>query len=374
MPIVSNNKVIGAVGTIVFANLETIKALALKLEERNREAEYFKKIATRDQACRIHFEDIITANPKMIRAKEDAKIAATTSLNILLIGGSGTGKELFAQSIHNESRRKGKLLINVNCAAIPESLLESEFFGYASGAFSGAQQKGRSGKFTMADEGTLFLDEIGDMGLALQSKLLRVIEDGSFEPLGSNLTIRVNTRIIAATNKNIEKMVEKGTFRSDLYFRLNTVQIYIPSLIERPEDIMLLFDHFLKKYNTVFGTDIKGCSPEVKNILSNHTWPGNVREIKHVVERAINYTKNDIIEEQALPLYLTDKTHRRYNMSETFQPNNSLLRQQRSGSEKKIIQGALEQANGNKAKAAKLLGISRSLLYQKMNSWSPSDR
>jgi transcriptional regulator with PAS, ATPase and Fis domain len=272
MPIVTNNKIIGAVGTIVLANLETIKALALKLEERSRETEYFKKMATRDQASGVRFEDIISVNPKMIRAKEDAKIAATTSLNILLIGGSGTGKELFVQAIHNESRRKGKL-INVNCAAIPESLLESEFFGYAGGAFSGAQQKGKSGKFTMADRGTLFLDEIGDMGLSLQSKLLRVIQDGSFEPVGSNRTIHVDTRIIAATNRNIEKMVEEGTFRSDLYYRLNTVQIYIPSLTERQEDIMLLFDYFLKKFNTVFGTNIKGCSPEVKNILLSHPWP-----------------------------------------------------------------------------------------------------
>ena len=367
IPIVNNNNVTGAVGTVVLANLESIKSLVLKLEERSRETEYYKKIASRGLSCGICFNDIITANPTMIKVIEEAKIAASSNLNILINGGTGTGKELFVQAIHKESKRNGKL-INVNCAAIPESLLESEFFGYAGGAFSGAQQKGKSGKFTIADGGTLFLDEIGDMGLLLQSKLLRVIQDGCFEPIGSNRTIHVDVRIIAATNKNIEKMVEDGMFRADLYYRLNTIQLFIPLLRERTEDIMLLFNHFLKKYNTVFGTSIKGCSDEVKKVLLNYDWPGNVRELENIVERSINYTKTDVIEMQALPIYLRDKFLKNNSVFGKFQPNNSSFKQQKKVLEKTIIEVVLEKTNGNKVRAARLLGISRSLLYQKMNS------
>jgi transcriptional regulator with PAS, ATPase and Fis domain len=367
IPTVNNNKVIGAVGKIVFKDLASIKKLAQKLEERCREAKYYKKMATRSQSNGFCFDNIITADPKLIKIKEDARTIAPSNLNILITGESGTGKELFVQSIHRESGRNGRL-INVNCAAIPESLLESEFFGYVGGAFSGAEQKGKSGKFTVADGGTLFLDEIANMSFSLQGKLLRVIQDGSFEPVGSNRTIQVDVRIIAATNQDIEKMVEEGKFRSDLYFRLNTVHLCIPPLIERRNDIKLLLKHFLKKYNTVFGTTIKGCSREVKDILFSHSWPGNVRELENMVERAINFAKKEIIEVQDLPLYLRDKTFGSLKKLEAIQKSNSSFQQQRKGLEKKIIQEALEQATGNKAKAARILGISRSWLYQKMNS------
>lgn len=365
MPIINDDKVIGAVGKIVFKDLASIKELAEKLEKAIHEARYYKKLAARNYNGEISFESIITTDTRLMEIKEEARTAAASSLNILITGDSGTGKELFVQSIHRDSGRKGRL-INVNCAAIPESLLESEFFGYAGGAFSGAKQKGKSGKFSMADGGTLFLDEIGDMSLSLQSKLLRVIQDGCFEPVGSNRTIQVDVRLIAATNHDIEQMVEEGTFRADLFFRLIAIHLHLPPLVERPKDIELLVAHFLEKYNSVFGTAISGCSSEVKRIFLKYAWPGNVRELENVVERAINFAKSDIIEVQDLPLYLRDKAFCRDGQPDRNKQVNSSFHEQRKMLDKEMIQEALKQANNNKAEAARILGISRSWLYHKM--------
>ncbi len=362
-PVRRDGRVIGAVGRILFQNLEVLKELAEKLESKDQELKYYKNKLAQESGI-AGFEQIITCDPEFIRTKEEAQIAARGNSNILITGESGTGKELLAQAIHRESGRKGSL-VKVNCAAIPENLLESEFFGYVEGAFTGARKGGKQGKLTLADRGTLFLDEVADMSLFLQGKLLRVLQDGTFEPVGSNQPVKVNLRVIAATNRNLEQMVKEGSFRSDLYYRLNVIRLHIPPLRERPQDIILIAHHFLKKYNKIFGVNLTECSSRVRNIFSQHDWPGNVRELENVVERAINFTRGSSIGVEELPLYLRDERQGKQPGPE--RRGKRRLRDRREDAEHDAILAALEQTGGNKAQAARMLGISRTWLYAKMS-------
>ena len=365
-PVMRGGRVIGAVGRILFQNHEVLKDLAEKLESQALELKYYKNRLAQESGNN-GFAQIMTADPEFIHVKEDARVAARGSSSILITGESGTGKELLAQAIHRDSGRRGPI-VRVNCAAIPESLLESEFFGYVDGAFTGARQGGKQGKLSLADGGTLFMDELGDMSLFLQGKLLRVLQDGTFEPVGSNRSVKVNIRVIAATNKDLEQMVSEGTFRSDLYYRLNVIRLHIPSLRERREDVILLAYHFLKKYNEIFGKNIKECTGYVRNILMQHDWPGNVRELENVVERAINFALGSTIEVDDLPLYLRDESMEKQASKPVSQrEEKKMLRQRRDDADNGAILAALEQTAGNKAKAAKLLGISRTWLYAKMS-------
>jgi len=362
-PIIRQGRVIGAVGKIMFRHLEEVKVLAEKLNTMDRQLACYVNQARRDGAGGVGFNQIVTADPKFNVIKNEAEIAARGISNILITGESGTGKELLAQAIHRSSSRLKGPLVKVNCAAIPESLLESEFFGYAPGAFTGAQRGGKQGKLVMANGGTLFLDEIGDMSFNLQSKLLRVLQDRSFEPVGSNQTIRVDVRIIAVTNQNLEQMIQEKRFRPDLYYRLNVIHLYIPPLRERRQDIILLVHFFLEKYNRILGTKVTNVSNTVRQILLDHDWPGNVRELENVVERAINFVCGSMIEVKDLPLYLSEKIHSGHHRDDQPQ-RNKMLRIMRKSMEKEAILAALDQTNGNKAEAARILGISRSWLYE----------
>lgn len=364
-PVTRAGRVIGAVGRILFQNHEVLKDLAEKLESQSRQLKYYKNRLAQESG-NSGFEQIITADQEFIHVKEDARIAARGNSSILITGESGTGKELFAQAIHRGSGRKGPL-VKVNCAAIPESLLESEFFGYVDGAFTGARHGGKQGKLALADGGTLFMDELGDMSLFLQGKLLRVLQDGTFEPLGSNRPVEAKIRVIAATNRDLEQMVREGTFRSDLYYRLNVIRLHMPPLRERREDIVLLAYHFLKKYNEIFGKNIKVYADPVRDILMRHDWPGNVRELENVVERAINFAQGTTIEVEDLPLYLRDECGEKQAYRPVLQRKKQMLRERRDDADNSAILAALEQAGGNKARAAKLLGISRTWLYAKMS-------
>ncbi len=361
-PVMRDGRVIGAVGRILFQNLEVLKELAEKLESMDRQLKYYKNKLAQESGI-ASFEQILTCDPEFIKTKKEAQIAGRGNSNILITGESGTGKELLAQAIHRESGRKGTL-VKVNCAAIPENLLESEFFGYAEGAFTGASKGGKQGKLTLADRGTLFLDEVGDMSPFLQGKLLRVLQDGTFEPVGSNQPVKVDLRVIAATNRNLEQMIKEGSFRADLYYRLNVIRLDIPPLRERPQDIILIAHYFLKKYNKIFGVNLKECSSQVRNIFTAHDWPGNVRELENVVERAINFARGANIEVEELPLYLRDETQGK--QASHGRPRKKMLRDRREDAESDAILAALEQTGGNKAQAAKMLGISRTWLYAKM--------
>ncbi|HRS56941.1 MAG TPA: sigma 54-interacting transcriptional regulator [Desulfomonilia bacterium] len=367
LPIIRNGQVVGAVGKILFRNLDEIKDLARKLAHVAPEIAASARPEPEVAETRDGFHQIVTADPAFRQIIDEAEIVSRGTSNILITGESGTGKELIAQAIHRGSGYRTGPLVKVNCAAIPDSLMESEFFGYAPGAFTGASRAGKKGKLAMADGGTLFLDEIADLPLALQGKLLRVIQDKCFEPIGSNTPQKIDARFIAATNRDLEELVIQGRFRPDLFYRLNVIHLHIPPLRERRRDIDLLVQYFLDKYNRIFRTNVHNVSAEVREIFYDHDWPGNVRELENVIERGINFARGDVIERHDLPQYLREKTHRPHARTES-PPGRHMLKSIREHHEREIVLRALEQARGNKAQAARLLGISRSWLYEKMKT------
>jgi len=282
------------------------------------------------------------------------KDIAPLDITVLITGETGTGKELVARAIHYNSSRANGPFVAVNCAAIPENLLESELFGYEKGAFTGAVKR-KKGKIELAERGTLFLDEIGDMPSELQAKLLRFLEDRTFERLGGEENIKANVRIVAATNQDLTLAIKERRFREDLYFRLNTVTIYLPPLRKRLEDIPLLAEHFVQQYNQNFKKDVKGISPEALSLLMQYDWPGNVRELKHVIERAVALCRGEMVTPKDLALEPKEE------LGEEIYDLNRILERH----EKAAIKKALMQTGYNKTKAAQLLGISlRSLQYK----------
>ncbi len=373
LPIIRKGQVVGAVGKILFRNLDEVKDLARKLANVDHEVSYQGGRDPEEPLSAGDFDHIVTADPAFRQIIDEAAIVSRGTSNILITGESGTGKELIAQAIHKNSSNRNGPLVKVNCAAIPDSLMESEFFGYTSGAFTGAHRSGKKGKLAMADGGTLFLDEIGDMPLFLQSKLLRVVQDKSFEPVGSNKPQKIDVRFIAATNQDIEEMVVQGGFRSDLFYRLNVIHLHIPPLRERRQDISLLVQYFLEKYNRIFGTCARDISPEVREVFLDHDWPGNVRELENVIERGINFARGTTIEKQDLPHYLRDRAKPAPHPQKVYRKNQG-LKPSREDHEKELVLDALRQAGGNKAEAARILGISRSWLYEKMTKIGISSR
>ena len=282
---------------------------------------------------------------------------------ILITGESGTGKEMFARAIHARSHRADKPFIAINCAAIPDALLESELFGYEKGAFTGADRKGRPGKFELADHGTIFLDEIGDMPLHMQVKILRVLQNRTVERIGGTSSLDIDVRIIAATNKDLEEMISRNEFREDLYFRLNVIPLHIPSLRERTDDIGYMLDGALRKFNAIVGKNIEGFSDESLKILNDYSWPGNVRELENVVEYAVNMENSRMIQPENLPERLKHRAGLPYRSGE------GTLKEQTSYAQKMIIEDALKKSGPGregKRKAAERLGISESSLYRKM--------
>jgi Nif-specific regulatory protein len=292
---------------------------------------------------------------KAIREKLDIALrAAQTDSSVLLLGESGVGKELFAEQIHLRSPRANAPLIRVNCAALPESLLESELFGHVKGAFTGATND-RRGRFELADGGTIFLDEIGDLPLSLQVKMMRVIQSKTFERVGGAEPVKSDVRIIAATNKDIEKEVEEGRFRADLYYRLNVLPIYIPPLRERREDIPLLADFFLKRFNREIKKQISGFSPEAMDLLLSFAWPGNVRELENAIERAVVTAQADLLTPEAF--ILAGHTQAREDQYAGKQ-----LKQAVNVFKRHFIRQTLEMNRWNQTRTAKLLGIQRTYL------------
>lgn len=342
---------------------------AIKTKEIMEATVTFDETATSPSA-----DLIIGKSKKMLEIYKLIGRIAPTDATVLITGESGTGKELIARAIYHYSKRSHKPFLAINCAAIPEELLESELFGYEKGAFTGADIK-RIGKFEQYSGGTIFLDEIGDMSLNLQSKLLRVLQDGTFQRLGGTETIKTDVRIIAATNKNLEEMVKKGHFREDLYYRLNVIRIDIPPLRERKEDIKDLALYFIKKNNDRLGKDIKGITTDALNKLQEYPWPGNVRELENVIQRAMVFCKGDYLslecieELQAQPLKtclsiekaienLVDAIFKE-GCPERFQDLINKI-------EVSIVKRALELTKGNQVQAARLLGISRNTLRKKI--------
>ncbi len=364
LPIVRQGKIIGAVCKITFQRLEEVKDVAQRLAQMDHELSFYKEQLGSTKVP-ITFNQIVTVSPDMRRLKQEAEMAAHGNSTIMLTGESGTGKELFAEAIHQASQRRKGPYVKVNCAAVPENLLESEFFGYISGAFTGAQKGGKPGKFAVAHNGTLFLDEIGDMSLNLQSKLLRVLEDKCFEPIGSNEVLKVDVRIIAATNQDLIQKVEKGQFRRDLFYRLNVIHFHLLPMHARLEDVIPLVHVFLERLNYDFGKQINDISQDVRRTLLGHRWPGNVRELKNVIERAVNFASGDRLELDDLPFYLREPKHEeRSTLEKGWNLENA-----HKHLDKETLEKALIKMNGNKSEVARLLGISRSWLYEKMRRY-----
>lgn len=308
-------------------------------------------------------DDIIGTSEKIMVAKKQALITARGNSTVLITGESGTGKEMFAKAIHYASARGDNPFITVNCGAIPENLLESELFGYEKGAFTGANEKGKVGKFELADGGTIFLDEIGDMPLHLQVKILHVLQNMRFEKVGGSRSIIVDVRVIAATNKDLEKMIAEGTFREDLYYRLSVIPLSIPPLRERKADIRMLMYHFLKKYNTFMNRKIEGFSDEVEELYMNYDWPGNVRELENAVEYGTNMAFGKVIDIEDVPVRILKKEEEIVKFKNMDKP----LAEQVKLYEKEIITKKLKQHNGIKDVVARELGLSRATLYRKLS-------
>jgi len=302
--------------------------------------------------------EIVGANPGIISLQDKIQKAAISQGRVIIFGESGTGKELVARALHNSSDRKDRNFIEVNCAAIPHELIESELFGHEKGSFTGAFES-KKGKFELADEGTLFLDEIGDMSLATQAKLLRVLETQEFQRVGGSKKIKVDVRIIAATNKNLEEEIKKMNFREDLFFRLNVIPIYVPSLRERKDDIPLLVDHFLNIFAQQYGQKIKKISKTTLEALISYDWPGNVRELKNTIERFVIMNPSDVIDIKEIPSFKGGKSD--YSSFKT-------LREAREQFEKDFIIKRLQENNFNVSKTAEELEIERSNLHRKMKS------
>ncbi|MEN6382922.1 MAG: sigma 54-interacting transcriptional regulator, partial [Rectinema sp.] len=285
-----------------------------------------------------------------------------------ITGESGTGKELFAQAIHNSSARCTGPFVRINCAALPDNLLESELFGYEEGAFTGARKGGKPGKFDLAKGGTIFLDEIGDMPLTMQTKLLSVLQERVVERIGGTNPIPIDVRVIAATNRDLEKMVAEQTFREDLYYRLNVVRLDIPSLRERLEDIPILVEDLIQRLNCHLRTNIHGISPPALDLLQSYRWPGNVRELENHLERAINLChmkQQTCLTVEHFPSLSSSK----FSKIEILDNGQTALPDLLDGIEEQLLKKALQESDGNKAKTAKILGIHSSALYRKLKKY-----
>jgi DNA-binding NtrC family response regulator len=347
-----------------FEELRATIANALETVKLRQEVRHFRD---RDRK-RFNFENLVGESEPIRNAITlMKKVAASPATTILFQGESGTGKDLFAKAIHFYSSRADRPFLAVNCAALPENLVESELFGYERGAFTDARQQ-KKGLLELADGGTLFLDEIGEMPLGLQAKLLRVLEEQSFKRVGGVQDVRVDVRIIASSNRDLKRMVDEEKFRTDLYYRLNVMTINLPPLRERGDDVKLLCRHFVNEYNTRFGKNIAGLTPEAERLLSLYHWPGNVRELKNLIERAMLLEEGTHIGADVLPIDVAEFTPREGDAS---LPDIALPEKGTSLEkvEEELLRQALSRTRGNQTRAAKLLNISRDALRYKMKKF-----
>lgn len=318
---------------------------------------------------RFSLDNIIGKSNAMQRVYDSILQVANTDATVLITGETGTGKELVAHAIHHNSERKNCPFVVINCSALPETLLESELFGHEEGAFTGATKQ-RIGKFEYADTGTVFFDEMGNLPLSMQTKLLRLLQEKSFERIGGNQTIKVDVRVLAATNKDLNKLSEEGCFRKDLYYRLNVIPIQLPSLKERREDIPLLVTHFIEKYNKVFKKEIKSIPQNTLTIMMSYSWPGNVRELENLVERAVIMAKDHVISELELPMPNQKGARERFADIDNDQITDSTLEDFLAHYENIYITGLLKRCKGRIDSSAMISGIDVKTLYRKMKKYN----
>jgi transcriptional regulator with PAS, ATPase and Fis domain len=371
-------KVIGALGIVLLEHPETtMQPLIQKFAALQRDLDDARRELATQRRSKYTLASFVGASPPALEVKRQARRAAQSSSPVLLLGETGTGKELLAHAIHAASARSRGAFVSVNIAAVPDTLLEAEFFGFAPGAFTGADRKGREGKFKLADGGTLFLDEIGDMPLALQPKLLRALQEGEIEPLGSNKVVPFDARVIAATSRDLGALVREGRFREDLYYRLNVLPIKVPPLRERRSDIPALAELLVEDIALRSGTAPFELSPEAVALLVSQNWRGNTRELRNVLEQAAMRSDTHRIDAAHLEQVLRDAGIERLpptpplpaaaaaagTPAQWLRP----LAEQVAEVERRAIQAALDATGGNKVAAAKLLGISRAKLYERLD-------
>jgi len=359
IPIKINNEIVRVIAT--FYRISQIQ----KMEQRIREELYLK-----GHVAENTFEDIIGQSPAIAQAKEEAENYAQVDSPLLIYGETGTGKELFAQAIHNASLRKNNPFVAFNCAAIPENLLESELFGYVEGAFTGAKKGGKMGLFEQAHKGTIFLDEIGEISTDIQARLLRVLQERKVRRVGDDKLTPIDVRIIVSTNKDLYQLVEKKKFREDLYYRINVLNLNLPPIWERREDVPLLVNFFIKKYRQRLKKAVEGISTEGIQILENYTWPGNVRQLENIMERLMVRTQEDYIRTSLVREIMNSLPGNKLGLNRVgfFKSDMSIpLMGNLEGIERNIIKRVIQEEKGNKAATAKRLGIGRTTLWRKLN-------
>lgn len=363
-PIISGNEIVGAIEiTKDISSARNLTEKVLELQDK------LYKTRLDSQNCKYSFDEIIGESPAIKKAIEIAQKAANTNSTVLINGDTGTGKEMFAQSIHNKSLRRMKPFIAVNCAALPGDLLEGILFGTAKGGFTGSID--RPGLFEQANGGTLLLDEIDSMDKSLQAKLLRVIQEESVRRVGGTREIELDVRLISTSNCDLKEAIENGSLRKDLYYRLSVVNIAVPPLRERTEDIMLLAEYYVKEYNTLFDKNVKEFSPKIETLFKKYYWPGNVRELRHCIEGIMNMIEDEsIIEENMVPECVANYV--KPNITNITVTHSNGLNEIVATTEKVTIMDALSQTKGNVSGAARLLGIKRQLLQYRMAKYGIS--
>lgn len=363
IPLKEDGKIIGIVAQSILTSSLDVKALNQKFGYVVRQLNYYRKKYEQATVARFNIDSIVSKSRVMEELKDNLKSVAATHSTVLLRGESGTGKEVFANAIHTLSSRCNKPFVKINCAAIPDALLESELFGYTGGAFTGALKEGKIGYLEAADGGTVFLDEINSLSMNMQAKLLRVIQEREIKKVGSSQTIPIDVRFVFATNENLMKMMKDHEFRSDFYYRINVINLMIPPLRDRMEDVEPLVESFIEKFNGEFGKSVQGLEPSALRLLQSYDWPGNVRELENCIERAFNYCQTDYI--TLSDIEIPGITGRRAHRENQVQP----LREVREEAEKLAILHALEVCQNNKQEAARRLGIDRSVLYDKIKKY-----
>ncbi len=348
-------------------DLEELEMVVERALEKKRLLEETRILRER-VAEKYRFENILGESPEMLHAFKAIRQVASSNASVLLLGESGTGKELFAQALHQASPRRNRPFIKVACAALPETLLESELFGHEKGSFTGAIAT-RAGRFEAADGGTLFLDEIGDISLTVQVKLLRFLEEREFERVGGNKTFKVDVRIVSATHRDLTKKIADGSFREDLYYRLNVVEIRIPALRERPVDLPVLAQHFLKKYALQNAKDVRSFSDEAMTLLLRHSWPGNVRQLENAIERAVVLTEQPVLNVSHFPTLRGALEPVEHAHSGISIPGSSLAL-----IEREAILRTVESVGGSTSRAAKVLGISPRKIQYKLKDYHADAR
>lgn len=352
-----SGRIVGAFGQVMF-EVGELRELVYRLKILESKVEYYEREIYNLRGSRYTFDHIVGDSPLLREAKRLAARAARSSSPVLLLGETGAGKELFAHAIHHASTRHDRPLIRINCAAMPRELVEAELFGYEPGAFSGASRRGKPGKFELAHAGSLFLDEIADMPLDVQAKLLRALQEKEIERVGGTRPISVDFRLLAATQANLDELVERGAFRLDLYYRLNVIPIRVPALRERREDVPALVQHVMRRLCSEMGRPPVTVTETAMAALRNHRWPGNVRELVNVLERVLNALDGNTLDVDALPFAPAAGAEAPASARQLRQ----MLREQES----LALEEALRRSGGNKAKAARLLGIHRASVYKKL--------